>query len=198
MSLVAERAWAFALDGHIFYVINDVEGKSYLYDVRTGQWAVWYTGEESSTWNFQKGHTWRSRTIALEEDSDRILELDPYSERDVDDQEIRRVVTAFQTARGDDAYRQGSMRVNASVGAPTVDETAVEMRFSNDGGVTWVGPFAVSLLLAEWSQRIEFRSLGRIRAPGRLWEIRDVGGLMRIDGCDQTVELPGEEEENGG
>lgn len=176
----AEKAWFFTMDGHTFYVLNTVGEKSLVFDFTTRQWHIWYTAG-MEFWNMFRGTNWGGKVVAADDSSNQIWELDMYDELDQGELQIERVVTGFQPLRGRNSVLIGSAQLMASVGSPSDSGAAVRMRFSNDEGVTWSDYFDVDLLVDDYEQRVSFRSLGRLRPPGRIWEISDVGGLMRID-----------------
>lgn len=182
------RAWAFVLDGHTFYVLNDVAGETLVHDMRTGQWHHWYTGAEPGTWNMQGGVMWKGRPIAADSALPKIWEVDPHSMLDEDTTDIRRVVTAFEALRGKASARVGSFRLTADMGEPSAADAEVQLRFSDDEGQTWSNPHVRSLNSGDYDQVLRFRSLGRIRAPGRLWEVSDTGGFVAIQGADSDME----------
>jgi len=181
-----KKAWAFVLDGHVFYVLNDVDGDTMVCDLRTGQWAHWRTGS-AQKWNMFRGLMWRGNAIACDKNSNVLWSVDPESVLDEDAIEIQRVVTGFQPLRGRASVRQGSLRVTASVGEPSAVDAEVRMRFSDDEGETWGVQYVRVLQPEEYAQVLRYRSLGRIRAPGRIWEVADEGGLIRIEGVDADV-----------
>ena len=192
---LAERAWAFVLDGHVFYVLNFSDRPALVCDLTTGQWHSWFTRTfnpaalslGSGIWNMFRGIMWKGRVIAADFSDPIVWELDPHSMLDESVDVIQRAVTAFQPLRGSASARQGSMRLTArkeDLGA----SSTIRMRFSDDGGRTWSTWRSVILAASSYSKKIEWRSLGRIRAPGRLWEIDDAGGLVRIEGSDADLE----------
>lgn len=181
-------AWAFVLDGHIFYVLNDVSGRTVVCDMRTGQWHHWYTGAVPGKWNMFRGFMWRGRPLAVDEVSSKVWEVDPNAFLDEGVQHILRVVTGFQAVRGKASMRQGSLRLTASVGEPDLVGAVVSMRFSDNEGVAWSTPQTRVLAAGDYAQPLRFRSLGRLRAPGRIWEISDQGGLVTIEGADSDME----------
>lgn len=180
-----EQGWAFSFDGHVFYVLNSVLGTSLVHDLTTGQWHGWVTVGETA-WNVFRGTTWKGRVLGADAFSRSVWELDPDSALDEGVLPIERVVTAFQPVRGTASIPQGSLRLTARRD-DTAGASIVRMRFSDDGGMTWSQYFEVSMQAGSTQQRIEFRSLGRMRHPGRLWEFSDAGGLVRIDGADTDV-----------
>lgn len=182
------KAWAFTLDGHIFYVMDDVAGQTLVCDMRTGQWHHWYTGADPALWNMQSGIMWNGVAIAADLTTNKIWEVDPHSMRDEETIEITRVVTAFQAVRGRASARIGSFRLTASVGEPSLVGAVVHLRFSDDEGESWSPVYERVLSVGDFSQPLRFRSLGRIRAPGRIWEVSDQGGLLLIEGADADIE----------
>jgi hypothetical protein len=177
------KAWAFTFDGHVFYVLSTVAGRTLICDLTTGQWHTWKTGE-SPFWNMYRGIMWGGRPIAADETSNEIWMVDPSSELDEGEHEIARTVTGYQPVRGTHSRRQGSMRLTARRGVMGGEDLVVRMRFSDDAGSSWSPYYDIDLDPDSYSTRMEWRSLGRLRAPGRIWEITDEGGLVRIDGAD--------------
>lgn len=175
-----EKGWLFTLDGHVFYALNFVLGRSLIYDFTTGQWHKWYT-EGRPFWNVFRGINWNGVAVGADAEGPQVWAVDPLSHTD-NGVEVARVVSGFQPAEGPDSSQVGALRLTAR-GAGAEERTTVQLRFSDDGGRTW-SRFYTRELLGNRPHRIEFRSLGRVRAPGRLWEIHDAGGLVRIDGID--------------
>jgi len=184
------NSWAFVLDGHVFYVLSDVSGRTLVCDLTTGQWHHWFTGEVPGLWNMYRGTMWRGRAVAADAVTAEVWEVDPLSTLDEGTGLIHRAVTGFHAIRGRGSFRQGSLRLAASVGDPDVEGAELRLRFSDDEGQTWGTTYAVALQPDAYSQPISFRGLGRMHAPGRIWELTDAGGLVRIDGVDSDMEIP--------
>lgn len=180
-----EQGWAFVLDGHVFYVLNRVLERSLVYDLTMGQWHSWVTAGEAA-WNMHRGVTWRGRVLGADAFSPLVWELEPESPLDEGALPIEHVVTGFLPVHGRGAVRQGSLRLMAGRDDEAPDGN-LRMRFSDDGGQTWSQTYEIPVE-AGAVRRFEFRSLGRMRAPGRLWEFSDKGGLVRIDGVDTDLE----------
>jgi hypothetical protein len=187
---VISHAWAFVLDGHVFYVLSDVSGRTLVCDITTGQWHHWFTGALPGLWNMQRGLMWRGRALAAGAAGAEVWEVDPLSTLDEETEVIHRAVTGFMPIRGRAGFRQGALRLFASVGAPDDVGVEVRLRFSDDEGVTWSRTFTTELRVGAFMQTLSFRGLGRMRAPGRIWDIADAGGLVRIDGVESDMEGP--------
>jgi len=183
----SRKAWAFVLDGHVFYVMDSSGAGTLVYDATTRQWCIWRTAD-LPFWNMHRGHVWRSRTLAADAAEGVIWEVDPHSALDEQEHPIARVVTGFQPVRGSGSSRQGSMRLSARRQTSLGDYAKVALRYSDDGGRTWSTARTLVLAPGVKSKRIEWRSLGRLRAPGRIWELSDLGGLVRIDGADSDMD----------
>ena len=78
-----------------------------------------------------------------------------------------------------------ALRVTGSLhelGDPTA--AVQRLRFSDDNGVTWSNYYEVAL---PGASEVAFRSLGSFAAPGRIFELSDTGGLVRIDGVFANI-----------
>ena len=172
----------------MFYVLSDVDGKTFVCDLTTGQWHHWYTGDDARQWNMYRGIMWNGRIIACDGARNEVWEVDPASMLDEETLQIQRAVTAFAPLRGKASMRQGSLRVTASMGDPTADPATVNLRFTDNEGESWSVTHTRTLDVDAFGQVLRFRSLGRVRAPGRIWEVTDRGGLVRIEGVDSDME----------
>ena len=61
---------------------------------------------------------------------------------------------------------------------------SVSLEYSDDNGVTWSNPRYIDIIEDNFNQEIAWRSLGLIKAPGRIFRISDYGALKTIDGLD--------------
>jgi len=184
------RAWTFDLDGHSFYVLRLGQQGTFLYDILTGQWSKWQTGA-LPVWNMAYGvPVWNGLPTAGSLSDGTIYQVDPTADLDEGTTSITRTVTGIVPHRERDPLLMGELRVTASVGDPDVDGADLSISYSDDQGQTYSTPVVVDLLTGDTDQVIRFRSLGRVQSPGRYINITDVGGVVRIDGCD--VELKGQ------
>lgn len=178
------RAWSFYLDGNWYYVLHlGVQG-TWVYSVSTETWAEWVTAGFDN-WNAEQGLVWNSRIVAGDNQNPILWEIDPETMVDDDFRPITRVVTAILPQSGRNTTTVGGLWITASVGYPTSEDPLVNLRFSDKYGQpgTWVDmtDCDVTLLPGDYGQEIAFRSLGTFGAPGRVFEIKDVGGAVRID-----------------
>lgn len=88
---------------------------------------------------------------------------------------------------GTNFLRQYSLRMIGSSGVlgDDVSPTMV-MQFSDDRGETWSSEYTIALT-QNTKQRIEFRSLGAFAAPGRIFRIRDTGGVQFLSSVEASI-----------
>ena len=187
------RAWGFLLDGHSFYVLRVGRGPTWVYDTRTGQWAQWKTGAYD-IWDASNGGNWEGRAVAGAYADPYVYEIDPAATLDnigvVDgDIPISRKVTGLVSLRGKQAASCDALFVTTSVGYPVDANAVIQLRYSDDYGQTFSAARTVPLGASsgEYTKEIAFRSLGTMRAPGRVFEITDVGGVIRISSADAII-----------
>lgn len=180
------RAWGFTFDGHPFYVLHLGMVGTYVYDLSTEQWQQWRTAG-LPTWNMEHGVTWNRRVVAGDNQNPTLWALDPRSFLDDDYKGITRTVTGGFNVRTRDSYPVGALRVTASLGAPQIVDATLTMRYSDDDGKTWSRTWSMVIEAGKFRQDLSFRSLGSMRAPGRIFELTDNGGLARIDGADADI-----------
>lgn len=195
------RAWTYSLDGHDFYVLKlGTAGKTLIFDLTTGQWSSWTT-KGRNNWRASVGMNWRSSgpiahmygsNVVVGDDSFGVLwVLDPLSGVDQDpltekEQDFERVATGQMVIRARNAEPIYSVYLNASRGEPALKANEVTLEYSDDQGRTYVPAIPTqSVIEGDYNQEIVWRSLGQVRAPGRLFRIRDNGSFARIE--DLTV-----------
>ena len=185
------RAWTYVLDGHTFYVLDLGAQGTFAYDTVTQQWSNFATstlnttGDPQPQWNFQNGCMWGTRIVGCDLTLPELWEMTPASTLDNDATVISHIVTGGISTRSRDYISVDAVRVSASFGqldsAVTVN---FNLRYSDDQEKTWSDYFAVALVPGNYDDEIAWRSLGSFMAPGRIFELSDSGGLIRIDGCD--------------
>ncbi len=183
------RAWSFSLDGHTFYALDLGQEGTFLYDVITGQWSQFQTAGYVG-WNMRNGTLFGEDRIAgADLQSGEVWELDPDALRDEGFRDVTHAVTGAVETRSRVFVSCDALRLTASVGHLTEPDGAIiTLRFSDDSGNTWSDPKDVTLTEKDFSGEIAWRSLGSFMAPGRVFQITDVGGVIRIDGADAFVD----------
>jgi hypothetical protein len=181
------KAWHFDLDGHSFYVLDLADQGTFCFDMVTGTWCQFETSGYDS-WNMRNGIMWNGEIIAADAVNPIVWKLDPSQTLDEEWKPITHAVTGIVNLRNRKARRQDALRLTASVGnLEDADASEIRMRFSDDLGQTWSDYYEITLTGSP-VQEIAFRSLGPIEAPGRVFEISDTSGPIRIEGCDAEIE----------
>lgn len=182
------RAWTFTLDGHTFYVLNLGQEGTYVYDTVTKQWSKFST-DGYGQWNMNNGTMWGQRIVAGDTLTPQVWELDPTAVQDEGWRDIFHVVTGGLTTRNRVYRSMDAVRLNASIGQiDDVNGATLTLTFSDDQGKTWSDGYVVALTEGDYSDELAWRSLGSFAAPGRIIQIMDTGGLIRIDGCDAYID----------
>lgn len=192
------RAWSYTLDGHDFYVLKlGTTGKTLVLDLTTQQWSAW-SNSTSPNWRASIGMNWRSSgtvpsnygsNVVVGDDSYGVLwVLDPEQGTDdallsEDQVTFPRIATGQMITRDRNFIPIYSVELIASLGAPALTPTSVTLEYSDDQGNTYtVADSSIEIEEGNYDQELEWRSLGLVRSPGRLFKITDYGAFARIDG----------------
>lgn len=192
--------WAFTLDGHDFVVFNlGTEEKTLVYDLSTQQWSHFST-EGLASWRVRAGFNWKtsgnvaheygSNVIVGDDSTGTLWVLNPrqgYDEAPRDPAltvPFPRSATGQVITRGRQFIPIYDVYLTASGGAPAVSGSSVSLLYSDDRGNNYVNAGAQVANEGEYNQEFAWRSLGLVRAPGRLFRIEDDGAFARIDGLD--------------
>lgn len=182
------NAWAFDLDGHSFYVLDLGSQGTFLFDLNTGVWCQFET-QGYGLWNMRNGVKWGNSVVAGDTIGPWVWKLDPSVSMDEGWRRVMHTVTALIDIRDRKALRQDSLRLTASAGQiGDGDDPVIQMRFSDDMGKTWSDYYTISLTKDDFEQEFAWRSLGPIKAPGRVIEISDNAGPIRLDGLDAEID----------
>lgn len=190
------RVWGFSLDGHDFYVLKLGPSETLVYDLTTGQWSSWASPGMDS-WRANIGQNWvgmgfdtfqtygyNSDVIAGDAGSGTLWILDPTVGRDdrstVDSDSFNRIVTGGVRVMGRETIPCGAVTLDLSVGNPTQLNATITLEISDDAGNTWVSCGSKDVLAGDFNTTVEWRSLGLIKAPGRIFKITDTGTSVRI------------------
>lgn len=194
-------AWGYTLDGHDMYVLRlGTEGKTLVYDISTGQWAWWSSGE-TLRWRASCGMNWPSSgqlaqqygsNVIVGDDSAGILWiLNPLKGLDdvlvptTDEATFPRVATGQMITRDRNFLQVFTVNLTASLGDPSLADNTVTLQYSDDQGHTYVTADEPQVAYStNYDQDFMWLSLGLVRAPGRIFRITDNGAFARIDGLD--------------
>lgn len=191
------KAWKFKLDKHQFYVLRLGENKTLVVDIETGQWA-WWASPQRVTWKANSGINWISSgsvaynygsNIVVGDDSIGALwVLNPKQGYDttMTDEIVPffRRATAQIVSKGRNFVPVYDVFLTGTSGEPAFSGAEVSLRYSDDGARTFIETPAIVVKENDFVQEFAWRSLGRIQAPGRIFQIEDNGAFARIDRLD--------------
>lgn len=195
------RAWTYSLDGHDFYVIRLGDTETLIYDLTTQQWSSW-NSPDLPFWRANTGLNWlgvsgvslsgslETNVIVGDDNFGMLWGFNPtqgYDELPRDDQPdtgFDRKVVGGIPMRLRETQKVGAAYVTASVGKPQITGSGMTLRTSDDSGNTWTNHGTVTVTLGNYDQEFVWRSLGLVKAPGKIFEITDSGATVRIDGLD--------------
>lgn len=183
-----QRAWTMVLDGHTFYVLDLGAEGTFLYDTTTKQWCKFSTlGFDQ--WNVANGVMWGDRIVGGDLLNDQVWEVVPTAVLDEGWRDIEHIVTGGLQTRSRVFLAVDAVRLNASIGQlDEVNGATLSLQYSDNQGLTFSDAFTIALTQGDYGGEIAWRSLGSFAAPGRIFKITDVGGLIRIDGADGFID----------
>lgn len=193
------RVWGYSLDGHDFYVLRLGASETLVYDLTTSQWSQWASPARSN-WRAHCGQNWLgmstntfsrgfgSDVVAGDDATGILWVLDPAT--GVDDNTdtgttgFVRMVIGGVPLNGRDVAPCNAAQLTASLGnlAMTGATITATLRTSDDGGNGYINHGTVTLTNSR-SQVVEWRALGQMKQPGRVFEISDTG-ITRLSGLD--------------
>jgi hypothetical protein len=115
-----------------------------------------------------------------------VWEVDPNATFDEGWRDISHLVTGGLLTRSRVYRPVYSVNLTGSVSLLDDAVSTVSLRMSDDNGVTW-SPYYTITLTDLSTQELAWRSMGSFASPGRVFEVSDVGGLVRIDGLDAAI-----------
>jgi hypothetical protein len=180
------NAWTFVLDGHRFYVASLGPEGDYAYDTVTKQWCQLIT-QGFPGLNFRHGTMWKTRIMGGDALYPTLYELDPNQPNDESWRPVQHIVTGGITVRSPEQIGVSNFRLTASVGKLSDATTDVNLTFSDDNGITFVGPFVITLTQGQTNVPLVWDALGSFAAPGRIFQVMDQGGMLSINGADVAL-----------
>lgn len=194
------RTWSFSIDGHDFYILRLGNDETLVYDLATNTWSNWLSFQQTYL-NQHTGLNWitmgaktadkgqEGNVIAGDSRSGILWLADP--SLGIDQNITTGWAEAFpcKVIGGIQMKGRGSAPCNAvfmtgALGSPKISGATMKLRSSADGGYTWTDHGDVWMYPGEWDQEVSWRSLGQIKPPGRVFELTDSGGSIRIDSLD--------------
>lgn len=158
--------------GHTFYKLTfPTERRTWVFDFQTNKWharGTWLAeqnlyDEWRPTWHafFRRKHLW------CERGSGKILEVSPRFHTDVDGRVLRRVRRS-PTIRIENrslTHKRLEVLVEAGIGAQSIVDPVMMLRFSDDGGKTWGNELTQPLgNTGNYQQRLVWEGLGQSEA----------------------------------
>ncbi len=197
--------WKFKLDAHEFYVVRLGENKTLVFDMLTKQWS-WWASPLRNTWRLTTGLNWKepgdaaftygSNVVCGDDTTGALWFLNPEQGYDDvpdpdDDTQVPffRRATAQVISRGRAFIPVYDLFLTGTPGQPAFINATVSLKYSDDGGKTFVNAGTLTVNPDEFVQEFAWRSLGRIQAPGRIFQIEDDGAFARIDGLDMNTTI---------
>lgn len=194
---VTLRVWGFSLDDHDFAVFRLGAIETLVFDLTTKQWAEW-SSPLLDYWKAHVGQNWIGATgsvasgtdiVAGDDVNGTLYILDPAAGRDDDPTTgtpatFNRRVTGSVDLRGRTSAACNAVQLKTSLGAPTETGAEFTLRTSDDVGQTWTNHGNVVVPAGDYGTVVEWRALGLMRQPGRLFAIEDNGAAVRISGAE--------------
>ena len=199
----AVRVWTYTLDGHDFYILKCGNTETLVYDTLSKEWSIWGT-EGNDLWRAYNGTNWDggnllaagygSNVVVGDDGNGALYFLDPNGTMDDDalvgqdnPHPFLREISAAIPHHGRRSAPIYGISITGSIG-DVADSTLneVTLQISDDRGNNYEDCGTVTVTQDSWNDRLEWRSLGRMEAPGRLFRIQDYGALKRIDGIELT------------
>lgn len=194
------QVWTFTLDGHDFYVLRLGDSETLVYDTYSQKWSVWGSGV-TSRWKAKTGCNWLGAgggvanydtTIVAGDEAagtlyflDSEYPLEDAASEDASPAPFQRSVQGQIVQRGRAPVDCFSVALSGSFGRPwDTSLNDVSLSYSDDDGQSYADAGTISIPLGDSAARVEWRSLGIVKTPGRLFLIEDNGALARIDSLD--------------
>lgn len=202
------RCFTFTLDGHDFYVIRLGTIETLVFDTQTEQFYIWGSGE-GLLWRAYDGCNWLggypqstgfgSNIVVGDDGTGTIYFLNPDADTDDDaleglslQREFLRRVSGQVTTTGYGSVRCYGLEVMGSIGqSPAATSQTVTLSYSDDRGQSYVDAGTITNEPDDYDLRLFWRSLGSVRAPGRIFRLTDYGALKRIDSLTMVAEGEG-------
>ena len=183
------RAWPFVQDDHIFYVLQLGNIGTLVYDKLTGQWAKW-ASPGYAYWRGEDGVAWEGLNVCCDTENGTLWEIDADNRLDEGTTVITSKIVGGLPSRMRKHIPCYMAELSCSQTQPAAAGTSISLRTSDDEGYTWTLYGSVDGEATGTSTLFRWYGLGLIPAPGRVFELTNVGYARRINGFN--VELGGD------
>jgi hypothetical protein len=193
------RAWTFTLDGHDYYVLRLGEIETLIYDTHSQQWYVW-GDQDGDIWKLLCGTNWTSAGTLMNDYGSNVIVgdyangalymLDPDYAYDDDRWNEDNEKLFHRFAQGQVIVKNKNfvpcygVALLASFGEDGTDGMGIQLLYSDDAGRSYVDAGTITIAEGDYAARAEWRSLGSMSSPGRLFRIWDDGAVARLDGLE--------------
>lgn len=177
------RGWFFQRQRNDFYVLS-TDVITLVYDVGNNVWYKWST-DQQTTWKISAGAQQGTTLFGVNLLKSPMLYRLSEGYVDGDKEWLVCEVTGFVPYNKRDALPCISVELlpNTGLSSSYLTEPIVEMRWSDDQGANWSSYMQASLgVRGNTNNRVEFRSIGLIKTPGRRFEFRfSLAEQFRLD-----------------
>lgn len=180
------RAWCFLQDDHLFYGLQLGSAGTIVNDSLTGKWSIW-TSPGKAYWRAEDVTDWQGYNLACDTEDGTIWKIDPAGRLDNGDTVITSQVIGQATVRGRRTIPCYTAEVACSQANPAASGTSIRLRTSDDDGSNWTDHGTIDGEAVGTATLFRYYGLGMMVAPGRQFEITNVGYARRIDGVDLEV-----------
>lgn len=195
---VRHRVWGFSLDGHKYVVFRLGPSASLIFDRTTRTWSEWESPGRDN-WRAHVGWNWVGMSadsfatpgtdvVAGDDASGVLFRLDPEYGRDdrstTASDYFTRAAIGLVTLDGRETAPCGAVTLSLSLGHPSQSGAYISLLTSDDQGQTWLDHGSKLVSSADYSTVIEWRGLGLMRAPGRVFKFSDNGACVRLSAAD--------------
>lgn len=181
------HAWTYTLDGHDYYVLNLNDIETLVWDKLTDTWSKWKSADKPY-WRPMNGLNWNKELVAGDRLNNMLYDIDADSRMDGENENevpIESVLIGALNLRLMESLPCNGVRLTVSQGFPTTTGVGIRLEVSDDDGYNFTDCGLLVLDTAsKFDYDISWRSLGTMRAPGRVFRITDTGYAHRIDALD--------------
>lgn len=175
-------SWFFRYNRHDFYLITS-SAFTLVYDITMNIWAKWDTYLKNF-WVPQCGYQMNSEVFAGSSEDGVLYRLEE-GPADGDLPVVREVSGFLNTPVGSTLANEVIAYVNSGWSPVYGFDPTLELRWSDDMGATWSDYVAAGMGdKGEYTRSLSYRSLGVMRSPGRIFELRISDKVrFRLDYC---------------